>query len=535
MSQTGVSSIIATGFGIQLPQTQRPMSYDERFILTLTDLVNTNFTYRNPGDFDPSGYRLLRLAPSAYADGLNTPSGPSRPSARLISNNVCNQEINTKIMNPKNCTDMFWLWGQFVDHDLDLTTTSSDPFNIAVPTGDSYFDPTSTGTVEIPLTRSLYDPTTGTGIIPREQINLITQHLDATTIYGSTETRANWMRSFKDGKLKTGMGKFLPINDGTIENAGPVGGNPFVSGDVRANENVALLSMHTLFMREHNWWCEKIKARNPSFTDEEIYQRARLMVESEIQCITYKEYLPLLLGTDAIPVYTGYNSNIESQIAIEFSTAAYRLGHSLISETINRLENDETNLGTVSLKDVLFSPHFYTNDGDIDYVLRGFCKQQCQKIDAKIVSSLRNFLFGEPGNGGLDLAALNIQRGRDHGIPDYNTVRTSLGLAAKSTFNEITSDATLATLLSNTYGNDISKVDLWIGGLCEDPVSGSQLGEVFHHIVQDQFVRVRDGDPNWYETRLTDEMVKCINRTTLSKILKRNTHIQNIPDYVMQL
>lgn len=535
MSQSGTSSIIATGFGRQHPQNQSPPTYNEYLTIALVDLIKDIFTFRDPDTFDSDGYKLLRLVSSAYGDGLNTPSGSDRPSARLISNTVCDQPIATKILNPKQCTDMFWLWGQFVDHDLDLSNTTTDPFNISVPTGDIHFDPGSTGTKEIPLTRSVFDSATGSGVTPREQLNMITNYLDVTNIYGSTTARSTWLRSFKDGKLKTGMGNFLPFNDGTLDNAGPVGQNPFVSGDVRANENVALLSMHTLFMREHNWWCSKIKKEVPGMSDEEIYQRARVMVESEVQRITYNEYLPLLLGENAIPPYTGFNNSVDAQIANEFSTAAYRLGHSLISETLIRLKNDETNIGTVSLKDVLFSPHFYTNDGDIDYILRGFCKQQCQKIDPQLVSSLRNFLFGEPGSGGLDLASLNIQRGRDHGLPDYNTARTELGLGAKASFSDITSDTAVAAALSTAYGADISKIDIWVGGLCEDPVTGSQLGELFQYIVRDQFIRTRDGDALWYENRVSNAMKKYINRTTLAVILRRNTHIQGIRNEVMKL
>lgn len=531
----GISSIISTGFGRQQPQENVPLTYEEYLTLALNDLIDGTFSYRDPDAFPSEGIKLLRLVPSAYADGLNTPSGASRPSPRLISTAVCDQAPETKILNPTQCTDMFWLWGQFVDHDLDLTETGATAFNISVPTGDTDFDPTSTGTVEIPLTRSVYDDTTGTGIIPREQLNLVTQYLDATNTYGSTTARCQWLRTYKNGKLKSGMGNMLPNNDGTVTNAGPAGKNPFVAGDVRGNENVALLSMHTLLMREHNWWCTKIKEMSPNFTDEQIYQRARIVVEAEVQRITYDEFLPLLLGEDAIPEYTGYDDGVDAQIANEFSTGAYRLGHSLISETLLRLKNDETNVGTLTLKDALFAPHYYTNDGDIDYILRGFCRQQCQKIDRHLVDSLRNFLFGEPGSGGLDLASLNIQRGRDHGLPDYNTMRDGLGLGTKATFADISSDTAVATALSTAYGGDISKVDMWVGGLCEDVVTGSQLGELFHHIVKDQFIRTRDGDELWYENRLTKYITKLVHKTTLATILKRNTKIRNIKNQVMKL
>ena len=258
---TGTSSIISSGFGRQQPQDDVPPTYDEYLTLALNDLIDETFCYRDPTTFPAEGRKLIRLVPSAYGDGLNSPSGPLRPSARSISNIVCDQPSSTTIPNPSSCTDMFWLWGQFVDHDLGLTETGSTSFNIQVPTGDTDFDPLSAGNVEISLTRSVFDSATGSGVTPREQINIVTQYLDATNTYGSSSGRSSWLRTFQDGKLKYSMGNLLPMNDGAMSNAGPSGSNPFVAGDVRANENVALMSMHTLLMREHNWWCGQLKER----------------------------------------------------------------------------------------------------------------------------------------------------------------------------------------------------------------------------------------------------------------------------------
>lgn len=538
MSNTGTSSIIRSGFGRQTDPIVDTPDYDD-YLTAATTVISSstvNIPYRNPDDFPETGKQLLRLVPSAYGDNLNTPSGSDRPNPRDISNHVIHQDESTSVENTANATDMFWLWGQFIDHDFDLTPGGGDTFNISIPSGDAWFDPSNTGTQIIPFTRSQFDPSTGTGITPREQVNMITPEHDGTSIYGSITERAHWLRTFKNGKLKVGMGSMLPINDGTMENEGPSEGRrPFVAGDVRANENVGLLSMHTLWVREHNWWATRIKSTNKSLSDEEIYNRARIMVEGELQRITFNEFLPILLGKNAMPSYTGYDENVDAQISNEFSTAAFRLGHSLVSETVLRLRNDGSSIGNLTLREAFFAPQHYTNEGDIDYILRGFCKQKCQKLDAHIVTSLRNFLFGEPGQGGLDLASLNIQRGRDNGLPDYNTVRIGLGLAAKSTFADITTDSSLAAALSSAYSGDVSKIDLWVGGLCEDPVNGSQLGEVFHHIIRDQFTRIRAGDQHWYENRMTNDMIALVNRTTLAQIIQRNTRVNGIPNECMKM
>jgi peroxidase len=534
MSNLGTSSIEQTGFGRQSP-VPGPHTYDDYLTLALYDLSRGAYSVRDTSGFDPTSEQLIRLVPSDYGDGLNTPSGATRPSPRSVSNIVVDQPDTVKIANPKRTTDMFWLWGQFIDHDIGLTTHGTEAFNISVPAGDEHFDPNNYGNVEIGFTRSIFDETTGSGSTPREQINEITPHLDCTNVYGSTADRSNWLRAGFDGLLKTGASGMLPVNDGTIPNAGDIGTNYFIAGDVRANENVALLSMHTLLFRNHNWWARKLKSVNSGLSDEQLFQRARLANEAEAQMITYNEFLPTLLGKGAIPAYTGYDSGVNPQIANEFSTVAFRLGHSLISEVLLRLANDGTSTGNLTLRDAFFSPHNYCNNGDIHYILRGFSQQICQKIDCKIVDSLRNFLFGQPGSGGLDLASLNIQRGRDHGIPDYNTLRTGLGLGAKATFAHISSDTAVASALSTAYGGDISLVDPWVGGLCEDNVEGSQLGELFHYIVRDQFIRLRDGDPHYFENVLKPNTIKFIKGVKLSTLLKRNTDIDNIQDNVMQL
>lgn len=285
-----------------------------------------------------------------------------------------------------------------------------------------------------------------------------------------------------------------------------------------------MTSLHTIFLREHNWWCDKILKKTSSFSDEQVFQRARMMVEAEIQHITYKEFLPLLLGTGSIETYTGYKSNVNATVSNEFSTAAYRLGHSLVSETLLRLDKNEKVVeeGNLDLRDGFFNPSNYANIGGINSLLLGASKNICQKLNSKIVNSLRNFLFGQPGSGGLDLASLNIQRGRDHGIADYNSVRVDLGLTAKTSFSDISSDASVSSALFSVYSN-VNEIDLWVGGLAENLHGDGQLGETFFTLVKDQFIRSRDGDEYWYENVIDFSCLTQIKNTKLSDILNRNS------------
>ena len=159
-------------------------------------------------------------------------------------------------------------------------------------------------------------------------------------------------------------------------------------------------------------------------------------------------------------------------------------------------------------------------------MLRGLSQQRAQKIDLKIVDDVRNMLFGPPGSGGLDLASLNIQRGRDHGLASYTQTRQALGLSSVTTFADITSDLTIQEALKQTY-SDVGDIDLWTGGLAEPVISGALVGETISAILIVQFIRLRDGDRFWYQRYLPNELIEWVEEQTLAKIIKRNTDIDN--------
>jgi hypothetical protein len=293
--------------------------------------------------------------------------------------------------------------------------------------------------------------------------------------------------------------------------------------------------MHTLFVREHNKWADLYRGSNPTAGDDEIYQFARMIVGAEMQAITYREFLPVLLGRDALPRYRGFREDVNPNISNEFATAAYRLGHSLLSSQVLRLDarGREADEGHLSLAAAFFNPSHITANG-IDSILRGLAGQRCQELDHMLVDDVRNFLFGAPGSGGLDLASLNLQRGRDHGLPSYNQARVALGLRPARSFRDINRDRDVQRKLQAAYGS-VDEVDLWIGGLSEDHVRGAMVGETFQRILADQFVRLREGDRFYYEAYLPRELSRMVERQTLATIIRRNTDIgRELQDNVFQ-
>lgn len=475
---------------------------------------------------------FLRLTPADYGDGVSTPAGADRPSARTISNTF-SPNSQDGILNDRDYTAFVYAWGQFLDHDIDLTDSASpkEALMVIVPAGDEWFDPTGTGTMVIPLSRSNYDPASS----PREQINSITAFVDGSQVYGVDAERAAALRTFTGGQMKVSAGNLLPLNTQGLPNANDAhrvdDAQLYLAGDVRANENPELVSLHVLFVREHNRIASEAAQQHPNWTDEELYQYARRIVIAELQHITYAEFLPALLGSNALPRYSGYKEDVNPGIANEFATGAFRLGHSMLGSDIEFLDNDgEEVRDAMELRDSFFNP-LVLSDTDIDPLLKYLASDNAQEIDTVAVDDVRNFLFGEPGQGGFDLVSLNIQRGRDHGLADYNTTREAYGLSRVTRFDQITSDPAMQAKLASTYGS-VNNIDLWIGGLAEDHLPGSSVGETFSAILVDQFVRLRDGDRYWYELSLPRDLVNEINDTSLADIIRRNTDITKLQENV---
>lgn len=479
----------------------------------------------NP-DWGSTEEPFLRLTAPAYGEGGIAPAGADRPSARAISNAVAAQ--TESMPNRRGVSDFVWQWGQFLDHDLDLTPVADpvEPFDIPVPAGDPFFDPAGTGTAVIGLDRSFSEIVNGR----LEQFNELTAFIDASQVYGSDPERAADLRSNDGtGRLRTSAGDLLPFNLNSLPNA-PTAQDPsfFIAGDFRVNEQVGLMTIHTLFVREHNYWAGQIAAANPGLSDDQIYESARVIVGAEIQAITYNEFLPLVIGPRPLPRYTGYRATVNAGIANEFATAAYRFGHTMLPPQLLRLDasGKEIEAGHLPLAKAFFNVAAITKEGGIDPILRGLAAQPAQELDNRLVDGVRNFLFGPPGAGGFDLASLNIQRGRDHGLAGYNTVRRQLGLKPVRKFSDITPDRDLQKRLESVYAT-VDQIDLWVGVLAEPPMRDALLGETAVTILRDQFTRLRDGDRFWYQVHLGREMASLIDRQTLSRIIRRNTGIRN--------
>ncbi|MEI7914763.1 MAG: peroxidase family protein [Mycobacteriaceae bacterium] len=477
--------------------------------ITYRSIDGSGNNLTNPG-LNAVGADFSRIGAAHFSDGISA-LRTDLPNARTVSNIVVAGNGDTP--NAEGLSGMMYAWGQFIDHDINLTLSDGTThIDVAVPSGDSVLSGS------ISMTRAVIDPATGVSGKPALTTNNVTGWLDGSMVYGSDATTAASLRG-SDGRLLTSTGDNLPIVNGA-----------FVAGDSRVQENPDLTALQTVFMREHNRQVDLLKAAHPDWTGDQLYNQARAIVTAEIEHITYSEFLPHLVGANAIAPYTGYKPTADARLTEEFAGAAFRLGHSIVSANLQKTDEQGNPVGpAVTLKDAFFQDTTaFQADGGADGLLRHLTNDPSNALDVHIVDDLRNFLFGP--SAGLDLAAINLQRGRDLGLGTLNETRASLGLTPYTSFSQITSDPTTAADLQSVYG-DVNKVELWVGGLAEDHLNGAMVGQTFDVIISQQFTNLRDGDRLWYQNQGFDAAtLRSIESTTLSSVILKNTTIATMQD-----
>lgn len=326
---------------------------------------------------------------------------------------------------------------------------------------------------------------------------------------------------------------------------GGVSSKCFLAGDIRANEQTALTVMHTIWMREHNRIVGELEKINPHWSTDKVFRETRQIVGAEIQKITFKDYLPKILGQDLfdelIGPYPGYDSNTDPTIPNSFAAAAFRFGHSQVRPEFVRLDEtyDHLSIGPLPLREAFFNPIQFERSGGTDPILRGLATTTSRKVDEYLTSVLTKELFSldpkskEHG----DLAAFNIQRGRDHGIAPYLGWKSWATQTCGKTSNIRNSVTNLC--LRDTYGS-LDTVDLWLGGLAEQELPGALVGATFACIFAKTFGPLRNSDRFYFENVKEDNSEGFftsaqrdeIKKTSLSRVICDNAdNIQDIlPD-----
>ncbi|WP_370942839.1 peroxidase family protein [Amycolatopsis sp. cg5] len=550
-------------------------------------------------DWVVAGSAYLRVAGARYVDGIGVPV--TGPNARRVSNRIFN-DTGQRLNSPRGMSQWTATWGQFLDHTFGLRKDGTEvqpiPFDPADPLERF---PQAGG---LPVRRSVTVPGTG----PRQQVNLLNSYLDAFAVYGGTADRLEWLREGPvDGDLSNNgphlllPGGMLPRRDerGDARTApgmdDPVGlnGRAAVTGDHRANENIGLLSVQNLFAREHNRIVDRLPGALPAETK---FQIARRVVIATQQYITFEEFLPSL-GVRLAP-YRGYNAQVNPTVGNEFATVGYR-AHSMLNGDL-RFKTElrhytQAQLDALRAKGLTvtvtgdaveikvpsevatFNPDLVTQL-QLGPVLQGLGAYPQSASDEQIGDLVRNIVFRRGDQIAVfDIGAIDLERGRDHGMPTYQQLRQAYGLAPKASFSAVTGEATetfpadpeltpgaeiddpdaldfvrlfdaagnpvppggdtavkgerrttLASRLKALYG-DVNTLEAFPGLVSEKPVPGSEFGELQLAIWKKQFEAMRDGDRFFYGNDPSLVAIKALFgidfRQNLGDVIARNTDV----------
>ena len=485
----------------------------------------------------------------------------SLPNARFASSILHNDLDDPEV----KVTALLMQFAQFLDHDISLSPEAStsnccknpnqeDCMPIMIPENDPYFRQLHNQTC-MQFTRSVpYCVKTADSCVTRENMNVISSILDTSNVYGSDEQTARCLRSFVDGKLLVDENNLLPT-------AGPsAGGFGVQAGDARAPEMPALSAMHALWMREHNRICDLLKTSKTNFNgmntdeiDEYLYQNARRILNAEFQNVVYNEQIPIVEGPSSIAKFnlglnvegSTYDPDSNPSVLAEFSGASNRYGHSLVQGLVDVHNTNLSFSHSYRLADNFFNPTEYNANG-FDKIIAGLTQQKSQKFDRLMSTELTQRMFHgivtPPGaDYGLDLAALNIQRGRDIGLPTYFEMYQLFG-PDTDPHKDMSCWARKPETFTNENWNRLKSVykhprdiDLFSGGLMEIRRPGEGLlGLVFATINSMQFSRLKDGDRFFFThtngaANFDRDAREAIMVRKISDIICDNTVVQSVP------
>ena len=425
------------------------------------------------------------------------------------------------------------------------------------------------------------DPSNATFRLLPTLRELITEHWNNNTVFknpdGSTIAFQTAYAGLVDANgdidatIAAGLNKnFLGSGQTLVGDANPFISvlDHYVAGDLRANENVTLTSIHTIWSRNHNFHVENLEAAGFQGTSEELFQAAKILNEAEYQRVVFGEFADMLIGGikgSGSHGHNGYDPAADASISHEFAAAVYRVGHSLIGQTIAIVDGNGQEQ-QVSLVDAFLNP---TNDSfggplppgyvpqpgfeqlGVNGIVQGIVGQQAEEVDFNLVDAVRNDLVRLHA----DLFAFNVARGWDVGLGTLNQIRhdlststnpyiaearsyagnldpytswedfqarNGLSTAVIEQFKQAYPDLVLQSqadidafrainpdiqvLIDPTTGfgtvKGIDRVDVWVGGLAEQHINGGMVGQTFWVVLQEQFDRLQEGDRFYYTDRL---------------------------------
>ncbi|GBM04512.1 Peroxidase [Araneus ventricosus] len=488
---------------------------------------------------------LRFVAPSydGYGDVRKSMSGCPLPEPRFISSRIFKNCQKLDV----NVTFLFVLFGQVMAHDLARAirpfktkccapenSNKSECMPIKVSQDDPFYSKFNKTCIEFHRSEECKYCIKAT----RAQTNGATAGLDASWLYGENEEKAKELRAFNGkGELKYDRRGYLPIVGVDKEDEFCYEGQEskcILNGDPRVNMHASLGGSMAVWMREHNRIAKRMKKINPHWEEEKIFQESRKILIAEFQCIVYKYFLPILLGVRVMKEFgtyiqngsvgSSYDPTVVLSVWNEFSIAAFRL-HSLIPSDIGS--------GNLLFRHTFSNPDLVRR-GRTSELLRGSFHVRAEKYDHYLVDDVTKYLYLKL----QDLASINIQRGRDHGLAPY--VETITFCSAHSVkvenFDDLWKLGLMtrknAGILNRTY-EDVRDIDMWVGMQMETRMNGSLLGPTAVCIIAKQTFFTMHGDRFFFSHQgptpsFTDDQRIELKKCSLARVLCDNTNIKEI-------
>uniref|UniRef100_A0A182MHT3 Uncharacterized protein n=1 Tax=Anopheles culicifacies TaxID=139723 RepID=A0A182MHT3_9DIPT len=451
-----------------------------------------------------------RLLPALYDDGVyafrRSSTGGELPQAREISSRF-HSAGNRQESLDKTRSVALVQWSQFIEHDLAKTTvqTMADGTDIEccssdhgqllpryrhpsckpmlVPEDDPYYRTyraTCLNYVRSALSLGRY----GCHLGPANQLNQATNRLDLSQLYGSLANDTKLLRTGKGGRLQAQLYDSVEyLQEATNGRLCAADSNLetvcYDSGDTRVNVNPYITLLHTLFLRSHNRLAKHLGLLQPSWTDEQLFTVARTVNTKLYQKIV-REWLTAVAGEQATRDPRPTVGRGDDRVSNEFATAAIRFYNTMMPGEINNP------LGSYDLEHLFYRPKDLRKRDYFAHLVDSVLGQNAMSLDTAYVDDMAHMLFGVR-NVGLDVLALDIQRGRDHGLArytDYYTLCNGKPVTGWADLERVLKPDDLE-IIRASYAT-VHDVDLIVGAIAEWPAAGATVGPTLSCLIREQ-------------------------------------------------
>lgn len=453
-----------------------------------------------------------RMLPAAYHDGIyhfrKSVEGGDLPHPRSISSKF-HGALNQNHIDSEHSVALVQ-WTQFIEHDLAKTTVQTmqdgtdiecctSEFSAVMPRylhpackplyiagNDAYYKTNRVTCLNYVRSALSLGDTCNLG--PVNQLNQATNHFDLSQLYGNHESETLPLRSHRGGKLRSqsfDSTEYLPENDDKklcVVNA-TLDAICYASGDSRVNINPFITLLHTLFLRSHNRIAKHLAVINADWDDERLFQVAR-MVNIRIYRKIVHEWTLTVLGSPVEPKQSG---NKEPRVSNEFATAAIRFYNSMMPGEISNPSATAGRYSSFDMEDLFYKPKDLRKKEYFYHLISSVLQQNAMSLDTNYVDDVANLLF-KTRNVGTDVLALDIQRGRDHGLSSYTNYYKHCTGKAINSWEDLSGIVKSSDLdkLKTAYAS-VRDVDLIVGAIAEKPTSAKALvGSTLACIIRDQ-------------------------------------------------